>query len=164
MLGKAIVAKAGNTFTCTGEGRYPAELVPYADHVITHVATGLFGVREQTIQRVRIVEFKYAQGAKPGLGGHLLGDKNTPDVVAMREVVVGSALFSPSPLHSVYLVEDHKKHVDWIKAINPKALISIKVSTPTNVDMVAIGREVCGCTYHSFRWQLWWNWRGTQYC
>ena len=53
-------------------------LKPYDDHVITQVATGLFGVREDTIQRVRIVEFKYAQGAKPGLGGHLLGDKNTP--------------------------------------------------------------------------------------
>ena len=43
--------------------------------MITQVATGLFGVREETIQRARIVEFKYAQGAKPGLGGHLLGSK-----------------------------------------------------------------------------------------
>ena len=51
-------------------------LRPYDDHTITQVATGLFGVREETIQRVRIVEFKYAQGAKPGLGGHLLGDKS----------------------------------------------------------------------------------------
>ncbi|MEW6096843.1 MAG: glutamate synthase-related protein [bacterium] len=139
MVGKAKAAKAWNSFTCTGEGGYPEELAPYDDHVITQVATGLFGVREQTIQRVRIVEFKYAQGAKPGLGGHLLGDKNTPDVAAMREAVVGSALFSPFPFHSVYSVEDHKKHVDWIKAINPKALVSIKVSTPTDVDMVAVG-------------------------
>jgi len=36
-------------------------------------------------------------------------------------------------------VEDHKKHVDWIKAINPQALVSVKVSTPTDVDMVAVG-------------------------
>jgi glutamate synthase domain-containing protein 2/NAD-dependent dihydropyrimidine dehydrogenase PreA subunit len=139
MVGKAKAAKAWNTFTCTGEGGYPEALGPYDDHVITQVATGLFGVREQTIQRVRIIEFKYAQGAKPGLGGHLLGDKNTPDVAAMREAVAGSALFSPFPFHSVYSVEDHKKHVDWIKAMNPKALVSIKVSTPTDVDMVAVG-------------------------
>jgi glutamate synthase domain-containing protein 2 len=132
------------TFCCTGEGGYPDQLMPYDDHVITQVATGLFGVREETIQRVRIVEFKYAQGAKPGLGGHLLGDKVTPAVAKMREAVTGSALFSPFPFHSVYSVEDHKKHVDWIKVINPKALVSVKVSTPTDVDMVAVGSFYAG--------------------
>ncbi len=139
MLGRAIAARNWNTFTCTGEGGYPDSLAPYAWHIITQVATGLFGVREETIQRARIVEFKYAQGAKPGLGGHLLGDKVTPAVADMREAVAGSALFSPFPFHSVYSVEDHKKHVDWIKAVNPKALVSVKVSTPTDVDMVAVG-------------------------
>ncbi len=139
MLGRAIAARNWNTFTCTGEGGYPDVLVPLAKHIITQVATGLFGVREETIQRAPIVEFKYAQGAKPGLGGHLLGDKVTPDVARMREAVAGSALFSPFPFHSVYSVEDHKKHVDWIKAITPKSLISVKVSTPTDVDMVAVG-------------------------
>jgi glutamate synthase domain-containing protein 2/NAD-dependent dihydropyrimidine dehydrogenase PreA subunit len=144
MLARAKAAKAWNTFTCTGEGGYPDELKAYDDYMITQVATGLFGVREETIQRVRIVEFKYAQGAKPGLGGHLLGDKVTKDVARMREAVAGSALFSPFPFHSVYSVEDHKKHVDWIKEINPKALVSVKVSTPTDVDMVAVGSYHAG--------------------
>ncbi len=144
LLGKARAAKAFNGFTCTGEGGYPERFVPYADHVITQVATGLFGVREETIQRARIVEFKYAQGAKPGLGGHLLGDKNTPSVAAMREAVVGTSLFSPFPFHSVYSVEDHKKHLDWIAQVNPKALLSAKVSTPVDVDMVAVGIYYAG--------------------
>ena len=144
MLARAKAAMAWNTFTCTGEGGYPDELTAYDDHVITQVATGLFGVREETIQRVRIVEFKYAQGAKPGLGGHLLGDKVTEDVARMRETVAGSALFSPFPFHSVYSVEDHKKHVDWIKELNPRALVSVKVSTPTDVDMVAVGSYHAG--------------------
>jgi glutamate synthase domain-containing protein 2 len=112
--------------------------------MVTQVATGLFGVREETIQRVRMVEFKYAQGAKPGLGGHLLGDKVTPAVAKMREAVTGSALFSPFPFHSVYSVEDHKKHVDWIKEVNPRCLVSVKVSTPTDVDMVAVGSYDAG--------------------
>ena len=119
--------------------------MPYDDHVITQVATGLFGVREETIQRVPIVEFKYAQGAKPGLGGHLLGDKNTPAVARMREAVAGQSLcFRPFPFHSVYSVEDHKKHIDWIKHVNPRALVSAKVSTPTDVDMVAVGSYYAG--------------------
>ena len=144
ILAKARAAVAWNSFTCTGEGGYHDRLRPYDDHVITQVATGLFGVREETIQRVRIVEFKYAQGAKPGLGGHLLGDKNTPPVARMREAVAGNALFSPFPFHSVYSVEDHKKHLDWIKEVNPTCLVSVKVSTPTDVDMVAVGSYYAG--------------------
>ena len=143
-LSKARAAVAWNTFSCTGEGGYMERLKPYDDHMITQVATGLFGVREETIQRVPIVEFKYAQGAKPGLGGHLLGDKNTPDEARMREAVVGISLFSPFPFHSVYSIEDHKKHIDWIKQVNRRALISTKVSTPTDVDMVAFGSYAAG--------------------
>ena len=78
------------------------------------------------------------------MGGHLLGDKVTPAVAKIRQAVEGSALFSPFPFHSVYSVEDHKKHVDWIKHINPRALVSVKVSTPIDVDMVAVGSFYAG--------------------
>jgi glutamate synthase domain-containing protein 2 len=139
MLARAIAAKRLNTFTCTGEGGYPPELMKFKDHIITQVATGMFGVREDTIQAARIVEFKYAQGAKPGLGGHLLADKVTSEVANMRESVPFTGLYSPFPFHSVYSVEDHKKHVDWILSVNPNCLVSVKVSTPVDVDMVAIG-------------------------
>jgi glutamate synthase domain-containing protein 2 len=144
MLGRARAAQRLGTFTSTGEGGYPDDLLPYKDHVITQVATGLFGVREETILRARLVEFKYAQGAKPGLGGHLLGEKNTATVARMREAVQGTALFSPFPFHSVYSVEDHKKHLDWIRSIHPDVLISVKVSTPGDVDMVAVGSYYAG--------------------
>ncbi len=144
IVGRARAAKRLNSLVCTGEGGYPENFLPYKDHVITQVATGLFGVREETIQNSPVVEFKYAQGAKPGLGGHLLGEKVTEAVAAMRETVVGHSLFSPFPFHSVYSVEDHKKHVDWIKEINHRALCSIKVSTPTDVDMVAVGAYYAG--------------------
>jgi glutamate synthase domain-containing protein 2/Na+-translocating ferredoxin:NAD+ oxidoreductase RNF subunit RnfB len=144
ILARAAAYTAVDSFTCTGEGGYLEELRPYEDHVITQVATGLFGVREETIQRSRMVEFKYAQGAKPGLGGHLLGDKNTAAVAKMREAVQGVPLFSPFPFHSVYSVEDHKKHVDWIKEVNTRALVSVKVSGASDVDMVAVGSYFAG--------------------
>jgi glutamate synthase domain-containing protein 2 len=144
MLSRAMAAKAWSTFTSTGEGGYPESLVIYKDQIITQIATGMFGLREETIQRARIIEFKYAQGAKPGLGGHLLGDKTTVTVAKMRESVPWVSLFSPFPFHSVYSVEDHKKHVDWAKTINPRALVSVKVSTPVDVDMVAVGSYYAG--------------------
>ena len=144
MLARVRAAQRLGTYISTGEGGYPEALEPYAAHIITQVATGLFGVSEATIQRAPLVEIKYAQGAKPGLGGHLLGNKNTESVAALREAVEGTSLFSPFPFHSVYSVEDHKKHVDWLKLVNPQALISVKVSTPTDVDMVAVGSYYAG--------------------
>jgi glutamate synthase domain-containing protein 2/ferredoxin len=144
MLARAMVAMALGTFTSTGEGGYPDELLPYGDHVITQVATGHFGVNAGTIKRARIIVLKYAQGAKPGLGGHLLADKVTPEVARMREVVPHISLFSPFPFHNVYSVEDHYRHVQLMKDMNPTALISVKVSTPVDVDMVAIGSYYAG--------------------
>ncbi len=144
MIARARAAKRLRTYMSTGEGGYPDQLVPYRDNVITQVATGMFGVREETIQYAPIVELKYAQGAKPGLGGHLLADKVTSEVAKMRESSMFTSLYSPFPFHSVYSVEDHKKHVDWIKTVNPRALVSVKVSTPTDVDMVAIGSYYAG--------------------
>jgi glutamate synthase domain-containing protein 2 len=144
MLARAMAAKEWGTFTSTGEGGYPDVLVPYARHVITQVATGMFGIREETMQRAPILELKYAQGAKPGLGGHLLGDKATAAVAAMRESVPWVSLFSPFPFHSVYSVEDHRKHIDWLRSVSPDSLVSVKVSTPTDVDMVAVGSYYAG--------------------
>lgn len=144
MLARVRAAQALGLLMSTGEGGYPDELIPYADHIITQVATGLFGVSEATMRRAPMLEIKYAQGAKPGLGGHLLGNKNTESVARIREAVEGTSLFSPFPFHSVYSVEDHKKHVDWLKQTNSRALISVKVSTPTDVDMVAVGSYYAG--------------------
>ena len=132
------------TYTSTGEGGFPSSLFDYQDAIITQVATGLFGVEEKTLQAVPIIEFKYAQGAKPGLGGHLLSAKTTEEVAEMRGAVPFVSLFSPFPFHSVYSVEDHMKHIDWVKTINPNALISVKVSTPHDVDMVAVGSYYAG--------------------
>ena len=62
----------------------------------------------------------------------------------MREAVQGTSLFSPFPFHSVYSVEDHKKHVDWIKEVSPSTLVSVKVSGASDVDMVAVGSYYAG--------------------
>ena len=74
----------------------------------------------------------------------MLHDKNTPEVARMREAVPYTSLFSPFPFHSVYSVEDHKKHLDWASTINPSALLSVKVSTPNDVEMVAVGSYYAG--------------------
>lgn len=97
MLARARAAQHLGTFSSTGEGGYPEELIPYADHIITQVATGLFGVSEATIQRARVIEIKYAQGAKPGLGGHLLGIKTPILLPAFVKRCRAPPCFRPSP-------------------------------------------------------------------
>ncbi len=144
MMSRAKNAKKWGSYMSTGEGGYPPELYEYSDSVITQVATGYFGVEEKTIQATPIVEFKYAQGAKPGLGGHLLAAKAGEEVAKLRGSVPFVSLFSPFPFHSTYSVEDHSKHLDWIETVNPKALLSVKVSTPHDVDMVAVGSFYAG--------------------
>src|SRR5437867_13346302 len=113
MLARARAAMKVGTYTCTGEGGYPDAIVPYRNHVITQVDTGMFGVREETIQYAPIVELKYAQGAKPGLGGHLLADKVTSEVAKLRASSMFTSLYSPIPFHSVYSLLYHQKYVDW---------------------------------------------------
>ncbi|MEE3318774.1 MAG: glutamate synthase-related protein, partial [Candidatus Thermoplasmatota archaeon] len=144
MMSRARNAKHWNTLMSTGEGGYPPELYEVKENVITQVATGYFGVEEETIQAAPIIEFKYAQGAKPGLGGHLLAAKAGEEVAKLRGSVPFVSLFSPFPFHSTYSVEDHSKHLDWIETVNPKALLSVKVSTPHDVDMVAVGSYYAG--------------------
>jgi len=143
-MARARNAKRWNSFMSTGEGGYPSELYEMKENVITQVATGYFGVEEKSIKATPIVEFKYAQGAKPGLGGHLLAAKAGDEVAKIRGSVPFVSLFSPFPFHSTYSVEDHMKHIDWIQTINPDALISVKVSTPHDVDMVAVGSFYAG--------------------
>ncbi len=124
---------------------------PHDDHVITQVAT-VFRRARETIQRVRVVEFKYAQGAKPGSAA-TAGGQSTPAVARIRKRFSAfSVLYS---VHSVYSIEDHKKHMDWIKHVNRHALISTKVSTPINVDMVAVGSYSAGMHIIHLDRRLW---------
>jgi glutamate synthase domain-containing protein 2 len=148
----------------TGEGGYPLEkaerLYPYfpnLDHatvrwlcrqleawVATQTATGYFGVSEDTIKRAHKLVLKFAQGAKPGLGGHILGPKVTLQVEDMRGVIAGISVFSPFPFHDVYSIEDVTKMIEWLRTVNPDAIICVKISTPVDVYHVALGLVTAG--------------------
>ncbi|NIR51713.1 hypothetical protein GWO43_24365, partial [candidate division KSB1 bacterium] len=150
--------------TGTGEGGYPLEnydrLLKFFPNlsrdevhwlaaqmerwVATQTATGYFGVNEDTIRRADKLVLKFAQGAKPGLGGHILGAKVTSQVEDLRGVVAGISVFSPFPFHDVYSIEDVTKMIEWLRTINPDAIISVKISTPVDVYHVALGLVSAG--------------------
>ncbi|MFW5986583.1 MAG: glutamate synthase-related protein, partial [Methanohalophilus sp.] len=72
-LAKAA-AKTG-TYMGTGEGGLHKDIYPYQDNMIVQVASGRFGVDINYLERGAAIEIKIGQGAKPGIGGHLPGEK-----------------------------------------------------------------------------------------
>jgi glutamate synthase domain-containing protein 3/glutamate synthase domain-containing protein 1 len=158
-LARYLAGMALRRFTGTGEGGYPLErherlarFFPRLSNeqvrwlgrqlenwVATQTATGYFGVTEDTIRRAKKIVLKFAQGAKPGLGGHILGAKVTTQVEDLRGVIAGISVFSPFPFHDVYSIEDVTKMIEWLRTINPDAIITVKISTPLDVYHVALG-------------------------
>jgi len=158
-LARYLAGATLKRFTGTGEGGFPLEkperlqkFFPNLSNdelrwlgkqleywVATQTATGYFGVNEDTIRRVRKVVLKFAQGAKPGLGGHILGAKVTSQVEDLRGVIAGISVFSPFPFHDVYSIEDVTKMLEWLRTINPDAIVTVKISTPVDVYHVALG-------------------------
>jgi glutamate synthase (NADPH/NADH) large chain len=86
-----------------------------------------------------VIQIKVAQGAKPGEGGQLPGDKVTPYIAQLRYAVPGSTLISPPPHHDIYSIEDLAQLIFDLKQVNPKALISVKLVSLPGVGTIATG-------------------------
>jgi len=81
----------------------------------------MFGVREETIQAAPIVEFKYAQGAKPASGPPARRQGHHGGGADARERAVGLPVLAvPIPL-GVLGGGSQEAH-DWIKTVNPGRL------------------------------------------
>ncbi|MGX2975345.1 glutamate synthase large subunit [Ursidibacter arcticus] len=127
-------------YSNSGEGgedpkRYGTEKVSK----IKQVASGRFGVTPAYLMSAEVIQIKVAQGAKPGEGGQLPGDKVTPYIAQLRYSVPGSTLISPPPHHDIYSIEDLAQLIFDLKQINPKALISVKLVSLPGVGTIATG-------------------------
>ena len=80
-----------------------------------------------------------AQGAKPGEGGQLPGQKVFPWVAEIRGATPGVRLISPPPHHDIYSIEDLAQLIYDLKAINPYAKINVKLVSSTGVGTIATG-------------------------
>lgn len=133
------VSKVG-TFMGTGEGGLHEALYPYQDHMIVQVASGRFGVDVDYLDRGAAIEIKIGQGAKPGIGGHLPGEKVCADVSCTRMIPEGSDAISPAPHHDIYSIEDLKQLVRGLKeATEWKKPVFVKIAAVHNVAAIAAG-------------------------
>lgn len=129
----------------TGEGGLHPSLARYAQNTIVQVASGRFGVHSDYLRNARIVEIKIGQGAKPGIGGHLPGEKVTAEVSRTRMIPTGTDALSPAPHHDIYSIEDLRQLIYALKeATNYEKPISVKIAAVHNVAAIASGMVRAG--------------------
>ncbi|TRO50058.1 FMN-binding glutamate synthase family protein, partial [Candidatus Bathyarchaeota archaeon] len=133
------------TYFNTGEGGLDKRLYKYGKHAIVQVASGRFGVHSEYLSSGAAIEIKIGQGAKPGIGGHLPGEKVTKHVAKTRMIPIGTDALSPAPQHDIYSIEDLRQLIFALKeATNYKKPISVKIAAVHNSPAIASGMVRAG--------------------
>lgn len=136
----AIAMNTLGGFSNSGEGgEDPVRYGTLKRSRIKQVASGRFGVTPSYLVSADVIQIKVAQGAKPGEGGQLPGDKVTPYIAKLRYSVPGVTLISPPPHHDIYSIEDLAQLIFDLKQVNPQALISVKLVSEPGVGTIATG-------------------------
>ncbi|MBZ5733385.1 glutamate synthase large subunit [Nocardioides sp. TRM66260-LWL] len=125
----------------TGEGGEDPERLydPERRSSIKQVASGRFGVTSEYLTNADDIQIKMAQGAKPGEGGQLPGNKVYPWVAKTRHSTPGVGLISPPPHHDIYSIEDLAQLIHDLKNANPAARVHVKLVAEVGVGTVATG-------------------------
>jgi glutamate synthase (NADPH/NADH) large chain len=125
----------------TGEGGEDADRLydPERRSSIKQVASGRFGVTAEYLTNSDDIQIKMAQGAKPGEGGQLPGNKVYPWVARTRYSTPGVGLISPPPHHDIYSIEDLAQLIHDLKNANPQARVHVKLVSEVGVGTVAAG-------------------------
>ena len=141
----ARAATQMGTLWNTGEGGLHHRLYKYGGNTVVQVASGRFGVHSEYLDVARIVEIKIGQGAKPGIGGHLPGEKVSAEVAMTRMIPRGTDALSPAPQHDIYSIEDLAQLVYALKeATNYTKPVSVKIAAVHNSAAIASGMVRAG--------------------
>ncbi|TYO99888.1 glutamate synthase (NADPH/NADH) large chain [Geothermobacter ehrlichii] len=128
----------------SGEGgEAPERLRSNLNSRIKQIASGRFGVTPAYLRSAEEIQIKVAQGAKPGEGGQLPGEKVTPLIASLRYTMPGVTLISPPPHHDIYSIEDLAQLIFDLKQVNPSARVSVKLVSSEGVGTIAAGVAKC---------------------
>ncbi|MEL1242057.1 glutamate synthase large subunit [Flavobacterium flavipallidum] len=106
---------------------------------IKQVASGRFGVTSHYLSSAKEIQIKMAQGAKPGEGGQLPGEKVLPWIASARNSTPFVGLISPPPHHDIYSIEDLAQLIFDLKNANREARINVKLVSEVGVGTIAAG-------------------------
>ena len=117
----ADAAEKLNIICINGEGgEIPEIFGKYKRNRGQQVASGRFGVNAAFLNTCGLIEIKIGQGAKPGEGGMLPGEKVNPQVAEARHTPPYVSLLSPSNNHDLYSIEDLAQLIEELKTVNPE--------------------------------------------
>jgi glutamate synthase domain-containing protein 2 len=147
-LSLARAAKESHILYNTGEGGLHPSLYEYGPYTIAQVASGRFGVHPEYLEIAAALEIKIGQGAKPGIGGHLPGEKVSAEVSRTRMIPQGTDALSPAPHHDIYSIEDLRQLIYALKeATDYKKPVGVKIAAVHNVAPIASGIARAGADY-----------------
>ena len=120
-------AMAGSAM-CSGEGGILPEEMAAADKYIFEYVPNRYSVTPENLKNADAIEIKIGQGTKPGMGGHLPGEKVTPQISQIRNKPMGQDVISPSKFEDINSKEDLKDMVGWLRAASEGRPIGIKIA------------------------------------
>ncbi len=112
----------------SGEGGMLEEERKAATTYALQYSTGRFGITEETLKMADMIEIKVGQGAKPGMGGHLLKEKITEEIARVRGIKRGEDAISPARHLDINSKEDLRDRVKYLREITGGVPIGIKLA------------------------------------
>lgn len=119
---------AVKTAMCSGEGGILPEEREAAYKYIFEYVPNKYSVTPENLQKADAIEIKIGQGTKPGMGGHLPGEKVTPEIARIREKPLGQDVISPSRFPGIESREDLKTLVEQLRMASNGRPIGIKIA------------------------------------
>ena len=128
---KVALAKGSalaKTAMCSGEGGILPEEMQSAYKYIFEYVPNLYSVTDENLKNADAIEIKIGQGTKPGMGGHLPGEKVTPEIAEIRNKPLGQDVISPSKFPNINTREDLKNLVSELRERSDGRPIGIKIA------------------------------------
>lgn len=126
---------------CSGEGGILPEEMEAAGAYIFEYVANMYSVSPEILQSVDAIEIKIGQGTKPGMGGHLPGEKVTPEIARIRNKPVGEDIIAPSRFPGIRTKQDMKELVSQLRMASGGRPIGIKIAAGR------IERDLAFCVY-----------------
>jgi len=124
----ATGSAAVGTAMCSGEGGILPDSLAAAHRYIFEYIPNRYSATDDNLRAVDAVEIKIGQSAKPGLGGHLPGDKVTDEIAAVRGFPPGEDIVSPARFPDITNAEELAAKVEWLRERTGGKPIGIKLA------------------------------------
>lgn len=128
---KIALAKGSSearTGMCSGEGGILPDSIENSYKYIFEYVPNQYSVTDDNLKRVDAVEIKIGQSSKPGMGGHLPGNKVTREIADIRGFPEGKDIVSPARFGDILKPEDLKKKVAWLRDKTGGKPIGVKIA------------------------------------